>query len=91
MSPKIFKIIPKYFELGRAISVISPLILIVILLIIWQTAVFLFNTPSWMLPSPLAITQEIVDSKNILFIFIYFFIFIFFNHFFSIKKIYLKN
>ena len=64
---KMFKIISQYFESGRVISVISPLILIVILLIIWQTGIFLFNTPNWMLPSPLAITQEIVDSKNILF------------------------
>ncbi len=64
---KMFKIISQYFESGRVISVISPLILIVILLIIWQTGIFLFNTPNWMLPFPLAITQEIVDSKNILF------------------------
>ena len=63
----IFKTVKKYFEYGKFLSIISPLILIFLLLIIWQIGILIFDTPNWMLPSPVAIFQEIIDSKNILF------------------------
>ena len=63
----IFKTDKKYFDYGKFLSIISPLILIFLLLIIWQIGILIFDTPNWMLPSPVAIFQEIIDSKNILF------------------------
>ena len=63
----IFKTVKKYFEYGKFLSIISPLILIFLLLIIWQIGILIFDTPNWMLPSPVAIFQEIIDSKNFLF------------------------
>tara|TARA_B100000686_G_scaffold261090_1_gene273960 strand:- start:409 stop:1197 length:789 start_codon:yes stop_codon:yes gene_type:complete len=66
MFQRIFKTITKYFESGKFLAVISPLILIFLLLIIWEIGILVFNTPNWMLPSPLAIIQEIIGSKNIL-------------------------
>ena len=63
----IFKTVKKYFEYGKFLSIISPLILIFLLLIIWQIGILIFDTPNWMLPSPVDIFQEIIDSKNILF------------------------
>ena len=48
------------------ITILPPVILIILLLIIWQVASDLFKIPNWMLPSPLAIIREIIESKSIL-------------------------
>ena len=66
MYQETYKHIRKKLGSGRVIAISSPVILIALLLFLWQAAVAVFTIPSWMLPSPLAIIGEIIDSKSIL-------------------------
>tara|TARA_B100000745_G_C20125863_1_gene385620 strand:- start:622 stop:1431 length:810 start_codon:yes stop_codon:yes gene_type:complete len=46
---------------------IIPLLLTAILLVVWESMVWLFDVEEWLLPAPSSIFQEIIVSRNLLF------------------------
>ncbi|HEY0187757.1 MAG TPA: ABC transporter permease [Cellulomonas sp.] len=50
----------------RMRAVLPPLLSIVGLLVIWQTAVVLLDVPKFILPAPTAIAQALVDERDVI-------------------------
>jgi ABC-type nitrate/sulfonate/bicarbonate transport system permease component len=51
---------------SRTRSTLAPLLLVVVLLVAWELAVRLTNTPHWLLPPPSDVARSLVDDRAIL-------------------------
>jgi len=54
------------WNLWAAIGWLAPLILLVLILVAWEVAVRLDNTPAWFVPTPSAVAREAIDSRALI-------------------------
>jgi ABC-type nitrate/sulfonate/bicarbonate transport system permease component len=53
-------------RIDRQLGWATPLALIVVIVIVWETAVRTTNTPAWLLPAPSGVVRSLVEDKDIL-------------------------